>query len=145
MSQEVGNGSLAFKVDDATEPREITCIGFDEFSGYRRMLIGTGDGNVHLSSIEGHILCEMRKRDKVEITTIAHVDSPEGRFFVAGGWQCRLYLYTDDARSEATSMWPAQTWSNAKDSGELSDGKNNDMYVIRVPFFIPGTRLGTDV
>ncbi|ORZ30757.1 WD40-repeat-containing domain protein [Catenaria anguillulae PL171] len=144
---EVQNGSLTFKIDDAMEPREITCIGFDEYSGYRRMLIGTGDGKVHLSSIEGHVLCEMRKRDKVEITNVLHVDSNEGRFFVAGGWQCRLYLYTDDSRSEATSMWPTETWSNSGDSGELADGRNDDILsmVFIKPHFLAYSTFRGDI
>ncbi|KAI9190141.1 hypothetical protein H9P43_001574 [Blastocladiella emersonii ATCC 22665] len=132
---EVQNGASTFKLDETQTPREITCIGFDEYSGYRRMLIGTGDGTVHLSSIEGHVLCEMRKRDKTEITAVLHVDAPEGRYFVAAGWQCRLYLYADDAKSEATSMYPTEVWSNPGDSGELKDGRNDD--VISMVFVPP--------
>ncbi|KAI9220970.1 hypothetical protein BC828DRAFT_98242 [Blastocladiella britannica] len=132
---EVQNGSLTFKLEDSQSPREITCIGFDNFSGYRRMLVGTGDGMIQLCSIEGHVLCEMRKRDKCEATCVLHVDCPEGRFFIAGGWQCRLYLFPDDAKSEATFMYPSETWSNTEDDGHLRDGRNDD--IISMTFVKP--------
>ncbi|KNE67026.1 hypothetical protein AMAG_19646 [Allomyces macrogynus ATCC 38327] len=109
---EVNNGAPTFKLDDTQLPKDITCIGLDEYSGCHRMMIGTGDGTILLSSIEGHVMCTMKYPDPVEVTSVLHVDAPEGRFFVAGGWQCRLYVYADDSKSEATQMHPTEIWTN---------------------------------
>lgn len=125
--QEAQNGLSTFKIEDGQLPVDIACIAYDEFSGYRRLLIGGGSGAC-LSSIEGHTICELRKKDmKLEITAVAHVNAPEGRFFVAGGWKGRIYLWADDPKAEASTIYPTEVWSP---NPEQVEDCNDDMYLI---------------
>ncbi|KNE68062.1 hypothetical protein AMAG_13235 [Allomyces macrogynus ATCC 38327] len=109
---EVNNGAPTFKLDDTQLPKDITCIGLDEYSGCHFMMIGTDDGTILLSSIEGHVMCTMKYPNPVEVTLVWHVDAPEDRFFVAGGWQCRLYVYAGESKFEATQMHRTEIWTN---------------------------------